>query len=165
MKRPWTLCWFVIGLVTAGVPWLAAAQSAQQGETIFQQQCVACHTLGEGKKIGPDLKGVTERREPEWLKGFIQTPSAYLAQGDETAAGLLKEYGIPMPDLGLTEAEVDAVIAYLAGSQLEFQGTTAIPPWYIPTLAVGVITIIVLTLSGLIAGHKKWRSVHEKQVV
>ena len=35
--------------------------------------CNACHSIGEGKKIGPDLKGVTERREEAWLIKFIQS--------------------------------------------------------------------------------------------
>lgn len=131
------------------------ALAAEEGKVIFEQKCVACHTLGGGKKVGPDLQGVTERRDGAWLKGFIQSPSSYFAKKEETAVALLKEYGIPMPDLGLKEEEVEAVMAYLKNSQLQAAGTTETPTEYIPTLAIGLTVVVVLTLSGLMAGRKK----------
>lgn len=138
--------------------------AAEEGKIIFEQKCVACHTIGEGKRIGPDLKGVTERRDLSWLKGFIQSPSSYFA-GDAIAANLLKEYGIPMPDLGLKEAEVEAILAYLKSSEPQAAGTIATPSQYIPTILISALTVIVLTLMGLLAGSKKVEVRDEKQVV
>jgi len=84
------------------------------GELIFETHCVACHTIGDGKLIGPDLEGVTERREREWLLGYIKEPSKYLYEiKDPIAVALLKEHIVPMTDLGLTEEEVEAVVTYL----------------------------------------------------
>lgn len=145
---------FFLAFIHVGTQ-LVFAQSVDEGKAIFQNKCVACHTIGEGKRIGPDLKGVTERRDASWLKGFIQSPSSYFAKKEETAVALLKEYGIPMPDLGLKEEEVEAVMAYLKDSQLQAAGTTETPPEYIPTLAIGLTVVVVLTLSGLMAGRKK----------
>lgn len=90
-------------------------QSVTPGETIFQTKCAACHTVGGGKLVGPDLQGVTAKRDPAWLKAFIATPDKVLASGDPIAAQLLKEYNnIPMPNQGLTAQEVDALITFLA---------------------------------------------------
>ena len=41
--------------------------SAEKGEEIFQGNCAGCHTIGKGTLVGPDLSGVTLRREENWL--------------------------------------------------------------------------------------------------
>lgn len=41
--------------------------SYDMGRAIFDQKCAPCHTIGGCKKIGPDLRGVTERRKRDWL--------------------------------------------------------------------------------------------------
>jgi cytochrome c1 len=96
--------------------------------------------------------GVTERREESWLKVQIQFPSVQLEQNDPIAMALLEEFGLPMPDLGLTEQQVEAVIAYLETAETE---PTAIPAKYIPTLVIGILAIVGITLIGLIAGTKR----------
>lgn len=128
--------------------------SPDEGKQLFQMKCTACHTIGEGVRVGPDLKGVTERRDLAWLKRFILEPDRVLKEGDPIARAMLQEFGIPMPNLGLTVPQVEAAIAYLqttAGSG----APVAIPALYIPTLAIGVFAITALTLVGLIAGRKK----------
>ncbi len=92
---------------------LPLTQSADQGEQIFKSKCVSCHTIGGGKLVGPDLQGVTTRRDRAWLEQFIQDPNALFQAGDPDAKALLDEYQIPMPALGLSAAEVQAVINYL----------------------------------------------------
>ena len=130
------------------------AQSVDEGKKIFQKICVACHTIGEGKKVGPDLKGVTERRDIEWLKGYIKSPSSYFKKKDPIATALLKEYKVPMPDMGLKEEDVESVIAFLKGSEPDKMALGA-PSQYSPTLAISLGAVTVLTLLGLIAGTKK----------
>ncbi|MDP2936336.1 MAG: cytochrome c [Dehalococcoidia bacterium] len=93
------------------------ARSADEGQTLFEQRCVACHTIGGGKLVGPDLKGVTARRDRAWLVRFISAPDQVLAQKDPIATQLLQEYGnVPMPNLGLTNEQVTAIITYLGGT-------------------------------------------------
>lgn len=133
---------------------LVFAQSVDEGKAIFQKLCVACHTIGEGKRVGPDLKGVTERRDISWLKGYIQSPSSYFKKNDPIATALLKEYKVPMPDPGLKEDEIEAVIAFLKGSDPD-KMAMGTPSQYIPTIAVSVGAVTVLTLIALIAGTKK----------
>lgn len=110
---------FILALLLAGTAALAQAapqgQDAVTGEQTFKAKCAACHTIGGGKLVGPDLKGVTTQRDPAWLKQFIAAPDKVLASGDPIAAQLLAEYNnVPMPNLGLSAAEVDDLLAYLA---------------------------------------------------
>ena len=151
-----------LGLLLVATIWVFAPTNAGaqgdgeagvlQGETVFGQTCTACHTIGRGVLLGPDLQDVTERREESWLKVQIQSPSVHRTQNDPIALANLKEFGMPMPDLGLTEQQVEAVIAYLKTTEI---GPAAIPARYIPTLAIGVLAIVGLTLIGIIAGTKK----------
>src|SRR5207245_11332551 len=45
-----------------------------KGEYFFQSQCSVCHTVGQGDKMGPDLAGVTARRDRVWLARYILMP-------------------------------------------------------------------------------------------
>ncbi len=90
------------------------AQTADEGKSIFDAKCAACHTIGGGALVGPDLEGVTTRREADWLARWIAEPDVMLAEGDPIAAQLLSDFnGVPMPNLALTDAEVASVIVYL----------------------------------------------------
>ncbi|RLD79222.1 MAG: cytochrome C [Bacteroidetes bacterium] len=76
--------------------------------------CNACHSIGEGKKIGPDLKGVTERHDEAWLIKFIQSSQTMVNDGDPEAVKLFEEYNkIPMPDNAYSEDEVKALLNYI----------------------------------------------------
>lgn len=97
----------------------AAAQAAespsefQKSAALFQAKCSKCHTVGKGDRVGPDLKGVTVRRTPEWLAAFMRKPSAMLDSDPEAKKLLEKFNGVRMEDMGLTEAQVSGLAAYL----------------------------------------------------
>ena len=92
----------------------AAAQTADQGEAVFSAKCAACHTIGGGTLVGPDLDGVSTRREAAWLTRWIAEPDLMLAEGDPIAVDMLAEFNdIPMPNLSLTDLEVTSLVAYL----------------------------------------------------
>lgn len=76
--------------------------------------CKACHTIGGGKLIGPDLKGVTERHSEEWLIKFIQNSQAMIEAGDPAAVKVFEENNkIPMPPNNLTDDQVRDILLYI----------------------------------------------------
>lgn len=111
-----------------GWPDLAAAPSYAQArpvdinraQMLFQSRCAACHSIGGGDSIGPDLQGVVQRRDPAWLARFIREPDKVLAEGDPTALELFRKHKqVRMPNLRLGDEEVADLIAYLdAGAKM-----------------------------------------------
>lgn len=100
-------------------------QDAANGEAIFKAKCAACHTVGGGKLVGPDLQGVTTRRDAAWLSAWIKEPDKVLAAGDPIATQLLAENNnIPMPNMALSDADVADLIAYFQS----MDGTSAPAP-------------------------------------
>lgn len=95
---------------------LSFSVKAQDGEALFKQNCTACHSIGGGKLVGPDLKGVTERRKEEWLIKFIRSSQSLVKAGDKEAIALLKEYNqIPMPDHTVfSDEQIKSIITYLS---------------------------------------------------
>jgi mono/diheme cytochrome c family protein len=92
-------------------------QTAEEGDAVFRQRCASCHTIGGGKLVGPDLEGVVEQRERPWLRQFISDPGALFAAEDPLALELLAEYNnLRMPNMGLSDKQVDAVILFLEQS-------------------------------------------------
>src|SRR5919199_1353872 len=85
-----------------------------RGEYVYQTRCVGCHTIGKGDLVGPDLAGVTTRRDTAWLSKYLYAPDQMLADGDPIASALYAKYRrLRMPNLSLSDEDVQAVIAYL----------------------------------------------------
>ncbi len=145
----------LLALLVTGIafPALAAgpSPSAPEGEALFRQKCVACHTVGAGDRVGPDLHGVTGRRDHAWLVRWIVAPDQVLAAGDPIATESLKKYGLPMPNLGVTEAEAGALVAYLgaqAGAAPAPQPAQAAPAPGDPVAGKDLFTGAVRLVSG-----------------
>jgi mono/diheme cytochrome c family protein len=95
----------------------AAAPPPERGQALFQERCAACHSIGDGDRVGPDLAGVAARRDRAWLTRWIAAPDRVLAGRDPVATDLLQKYrGVPMPNLALGAADVEAIVAYLAAA-------------------------------------------------
>ena len=135
--------------------------SAEKGEEIFQSNCAGCHTIGKGTLVGPDLSGVTLRREENWLIRQIKDPDGLIAEKDPAALKLLKDFNMPMVALGLSDSEIMAIISYLKNidknknTDQEKTSTTDLPSRYMPTVLISILILIALTLIALIAGRKK----------
>ncbi len=84
------------------------------GRELFENKgCSECHTIGGGVEVGPDLIGITEIRDSQWLRKMILDPEA-MEQTDPLAKKLYQEYEeLGMPTEELTEEEVEAIIKYI----------------------------------------------------
>ena len=135
---------------------IAPAEAEEDGLEVFESYCTACHTIGGGKMVGPDLAGVTARREEGWLLRQIGDPDALLEENDPIALQLLEEADdVPMPQLDLSDEELTAVVAYLKSTEQQASVSAGLPSQYIPTIVVGIVVIILLTLIGFRVGRKK----------
>lgn len=100
-------------LLLLNFPQLSFSQTAAD-EANFAQ-CKACHTIGGGKLVGPDLQGVNERHDEEWLIKFIQNSTKMIESGDPVAVKLFEENNkIPMPAHKLSDEEVKGILKYIA---------------------------------------------------
>ncbi len=144
---------FLVLLISLCVSY--AQGDPEKGREIFKSKCASCHTIGGGKLMGPDLQGVVAKRDPEWLRTFIQRPSELIAKEDPLAMALLEEYGAPMPDLGLTDEEVDHLIAFMRAAEAGGTGGGGIPALYIPTIIAALVVAGVLTFLAVSSGKKE----------
>lgn len=86
---------------------------ADQGAELFRLKgCIACHTIGSGRLVGPDLAGVAERRSPGWMAAQILNPDSMI-RNDPVTRELFAEYMTPMSNQGLTADETRAVLEFL----------------------------------------------------
>jgi protein SCO1 len=95
---------------------VAGLPTVDTGALVFQNRCSACHTIGKGDSVGPDLAGVTTRRERGWLEHYLRAPDQMLAENDPTATALFARYReVPMPNLRLSDGEISVLLAFLEG--------------------------------------------------
>jgi mono/diheme cytochrome c family protein len=85
----------------------------QKNAALFQAKCAKCHTVGRGDRVGPDLKGVAERREKAWIVGFITKTPTYLENDPEAKKLLAKFNGVRMETTNLSEAQAQGVLSYI----------------------------------------------------
>src|SRR5688572_13730198 len=88
------------------------AALADKGKTVFENKCSACHQLSDQKIVGPGLKGVTERRKPEWIMNMIVNPTE-MTQKDPQAKKLLAEHLTQMTNQNVAEPDARALLEYL----------------------------------------------------
>lgn len=97
----------VLGLMLAGSFALAAhpAHAAPNGSELFTRKgCIGCHSLkghdGAEGLMGPDLSKIGKERDREFLISWIRDPQS-------------QKPGTPMPTLGLSQKEAEALADYL----------------------------------------------------
>ena len=115
--------------ITTSRPRRHRPNPAVQGKLNFESKCLACHAVegGKGKKIGPDMVGVTKRRTDDWLFRWLKSPEKMLAT-DATAKAMLKEYNnIPMPNQNLPDSEIREYLRYFHWID-QHAGADAKPP-------------------------------------
>jgi mono/diheme cytochrome c family protein len=95
-----------------------AQADVDKGKELFASKgCAACHKIGGGKLVGPDLQGVTARRDKTWIARMILHPEI-MTKEDETAKGLFKVYMTQMTNQGIDpKDQLPALIAYLKSNE------------------------------------------------
>lgn len=105
---------------------------AFNAEETFKKQCSACHTIGGGDKIGPDLAEVSSRRTVDWIVKFVNYPSGMI-EGDEEEEGYetidpiaKKLYDLYKPQMmsefELDKTQVEAILKYIDGKKKRPKG-------------------------------------------
>jgi len=86
-----------------------------RGEELYRSRCDSCHSLGTEDGLGPGLSGVTQKRDRAWLKRWLKAPDQMLADKDPIALQLFVRYDrVPMPNLRLSDSDVEALITHMA---------------------------------------------------
>ena len=137
-------------------------EAISAGQSIFNANCKTCHRLDQ-KLIGPALRGVTDRRELDWVKQFITNSQVLIQGGDTDAVALYKEYNntvMPAHDF-LSDADLTNLLSYIeygdkadpaaAGAAATEGGAVTgsgggIPNEYLTIILVVLVIVLVLVL-------------------
>ena len=93
----------------------AGASGAQEPGALFGKKCSGCHTVGHGDRIGPDLKGATDRRTRAWLRTWVRSSQRLIDARDPTAVALFEKFKREqMPDQDLSPDDIDGVLDFVA---------------------------------------------------
>jgi mono/diheme cytochrome c family protein len=107
----------------------ASAQTVSESSTLFKTKCSNCHSFGKGDLVGPDLKAVNERHTRPWLIAWIRSSATLISQGDPEATALFRKYRQQrMPDHELSDAQIVALLEYLAADGPAADGRPRIRP-------------------------------------
>lgn len=103
-------------LLLIWVPSAFAADAANGKKLFVSRACNACHSVGsEGTaQTGPNLAGVLQRRQTPWVKKWLKNPDAM--RNDPVIKQMDSKYHSSMPNLALSDSEVDDLLAYLGAS-------------------------------------------------
>ena len=100
--------------INTGTKDTTATLNLNMGQYLFATRCAACHSIGNGDKIGPDLLGVTNVRDRAWLAKMITDSNELIEAKDPIAIALFKKYKeIRMPPLNLPQADVNTLIEFM----------------------------------------------------
>lgn len=107
---------------------IASFTIAQDGATLFKNNCGMCHKLG-ARLVGPDLTNVTQRRSKEWIHKFVKSSQALVKSGDKDAVAIFNEFNqTVMPDQNLSDAQIDEIIKYIEENSAKVSTTTESSP-------------------------------------
>lgn len=111
---------FVLFFIAVAAPLAFGAVSEDNGESVVQNKCLGCHSIGQGDTdTGPDLINVASKRSDAWLEDIIEDPDKLVAAGDPQMIELMAKYGgRKMPKLGLGDEDVSSVILFLKSKKL-----------------------------------------------
>ena len=84
----------------------------------FRGRLYLCRVLA-----GPDLAGVMERRDHDWLRKWLKETDTMLLS-DPQAVAMVKDWkGVRMPNMNLSDAQIDALFHYMAQETARVRGS------------------------------------------
>ncbi|MCS7311387.1 MAG: cytochrome c [Acidobacteria bacterium] len=88
-----------------------ASGDPRRGEQVFQERgCPHCHTIGQGPKTGPDLRGVGRRYDTATLELWLTDPEVIYRQTGRRP----QNAGFPpMPRISLSRQEIQDLVTFL----------------------------------------------------
>jgi protein SCO1/2 len=106
-----------------------AVEHSSRGAYLYRTRCISCHSIGKGDDVlGPDLAGVTQKREKAWLERWLANPGQMIEDGDPVAVALFERYNqIMMPNLRLDPEDIAALIHFLDQQTQELARNTPKP--------------------------------------
>ena len=125
------------------------------GKKIFNANCAACHKLDQ-RLIGPPLKGVSSKRDAEWLTKWIRNSAELIESGDADAIAIFEEYNkIPMtPYPNLTDQDISDIIAYTDADPAIFEKKKEVAEvkelvpevtYYTEVIIIVILLVLLLT--------------------
>ncbi|OEK05657.1 cytochrome c3 family protein [Roseivirga misakiensis] len=136
------------------------------GKSLFSEYtCNTCHAVGS-KKVGPDLAGIYDRREIEWINSWIRNSQVMIQNGDPQAVALWEEYKpSAMAAFDLDDDQIMAILAYVRDAEENpdipvadtnvgtpgagGSGEGGVPSAYLQIIIVVLIIVLVLILGVL----------------
>ena len=88
------------------------ANMVTAGENIYKVKCSSCHKTTDEKLVGPGWKGVTDRRQPEWIMNFV-TNTEEMIEKDTAAQRQLEICLVKMPNQSLTETDARSILEFM----------------------------------------------------
>jgi cytochrome c551/c552 len=88
------------------------AAMAESGSKIQSVKCSSCHKLSNERLVGPGWKGVTNRRQAEWIMNFIANPDPMIDK-DPVVQAQLELCLVRMPNQNLSDTEAREILEFM----------------------------------------------------
>lgn len=114
-NRKIALVSFIFSLTLLFTSNLMFAQDAAEGETLFKNNCAACHNTNDEVLVGPGLKGISERRPIDWIIKWVHNPQAVIASGDKYANDLYNKFNKAAMTAypNFSDDQIKGIVAYI----------------------------------------------------
>jgi len=100
-------------ILILGIP-VTFKPDINNGKELYIQNCIMCH-LPTTELIGPPLKGVSDKRNKDWLIQMIKNGDKLIENQDSLAMNLYFKYDkVKHPSFDhLTDKEIRSIIKYM----------------------------------------------------
>jgi hypothetical protein len=83
-----------------------------RGLSIYEMKCGACHKLTDERLVGPGWKGVTNRRQPEWIMNMVTNVDVMLDK-DPEAQKLFELCLVRMPNQNISIGDARDILEFM----------------------------------------------------